>query len=125
MTHSTPRHTALIRNLLLATTVAWLVPAQAQSVKLFKIVSAKDEVVVGIDAAQLGQPGSSTTPEVQRFAALLADKSPLTLWQYASHKEADGTLVQAPLRQVAVFRNDLLRVEPYSSPLPVRPMAAK
>ena len=122
MTHNTPRHTAFIRNLLLATTVAWLVPAQAQSVKLFKIVSAKDEVVVGIDAAQLG---SATTPEVQRFATLLADKSPLTLWQYASRKEADGTLVQAPLRQVAIFKNDLLRVEPYSSPLPVRPIAAK
>ncbi len=122
MTHDTPRHTTLIRNLLLATAVAWLAPAHAQSVKLFKIVSPKDEVVVGIDAVQLG---SGTTPEVQRFAALLADKSPLTLWQYASHKEPDGTLVQAPLRQVAIFRNDLLRVEPWSSPLPVRPIAAK
>ena len=119
---NTPRHTTLIRNLMLATAAAWLVPAHAQSVKLFKIVSAKDEVVVGIDVAQLG---SAATPEVQRFAALLADKSPLTVWQYASHKEADGTLVQAPLRQVAIFRNDLLRVEPWNSPLPVRPVAAK
>jgi hypothetical protein len=118
------RPVSLVRSVLLATAVAWLpvAMAQAQTVKLFKIVSPKDEVVVGIDAAQLG---SGAGPEVQRFAALLADKSPLTVWQYASHQEAGGTLVQAPLRQVAIFRNDLLRVEPYSSPLPVRPIAAK
>ncbi|RYF66726.1 MAG: hypothetical protein EOO22_20565 [Comamonadaceae bacterium] len=119
---NTERRSALVRSLLLATVFAWLTPAQAQTVKLFKIVSPKDEVVVGINSAQLG---SGSGPEVQRFAALLADKSPLTVWQYASHQEAGGTLVQAPLRQVAIFKNDLLRVEPYSSPLPVRPIAAR
>ena len=118
-----PRRTHLIRSLLLATAVAWLTPAGAQTMKLFKVVSPKDEVVVGVDAAQLGASGAG--PEVQRFAAMLADKGQLTLWQYASHKEADGALVQAPLRQIVVLKNDLLRIEPYSSPLPVRAVAAK
>ena len=100
------------------------VPAWAQSgsaVKLFKIVSARDEIVVGVDAAQLG---TGTGPEVGRFAAALADKGQLTVWQYASQKDASGALVQAPLKQVAIFRNDTVRIEPYASPLPIKPLAA-
>jgi hypothetical protein len=78
--------------------------------------------VIGIEAVQLGGGGS----EVQRFASLVQDKSPLTVWQYASQKDAGGALVQAPIRQVALFRNELVRIEPYSTPLPVRaPGAAK
>lgn len=101
-------------------------PARAQAaapVQLFKLVSPRDEIVVGVEAAQLG-PGAG--PGVQRLAELLAAKGQLTLWQYASQKDAGGALVQAPLRQVAVFRSELLRIEPYSTPLPVKaPAAAK
>jgi len=32
--------------------------------------------------------------------------------------------VQAPLRQVAIFKNDTVRIEPYSTPLPVKPPGA-
>ncbi len=101
-------------------------PARAQAaapVQLFKLVSPRDEIVVGVEAAQLG-PGAG--PGVQRLAELLAAKGQLTLWQYASQKDPAGALVQAPLRQVAVFRSELLRIEPYSTPLPVKaPAAAK
>jgi hypothetical protein len=101
-------------------------PARAQAqapVQLFKLISPKDEIVVGIEAAQLGTgPG----PGVQRLAELLAAKGQLTLWQYASQKDAGGALVQAPLRQVAVFKNELLRIEPYTTPLAIKaPAAAK
>ena len=96
--------------------------AQAPApILLFKVVSPRDEIVVGIEAAQLG---AGATPPVQRLAASLADKGQLTLWQYASHKDTDGTLVQAPLRQVVVFKNELLRIEPYATPLPIRPPGA-
>jgi hypothetical protein len=101
-------------------------PARAQAqapVQLFKLVSPKDEIVVGIDAAQLG---TGSGPGVQRLAELLAAKGQLTLWQYASQKDAGGALVQAPLRQVAVFKNELLRIEPYTTPLAIKaPAAAK
>jgi hypothetical protein len=91
--------------------------------RLFKVVSPRDDIVVGIEAVQLG---SGSTPEVQRFAALLQDKSPLTVWQYASRKDESGALVQAPLRQLTLFKNELLRVEPYSTPLAIKtPGAAK
>jgi hypothetical protein len=101
-------------------------PARAQAaapIQLFKIVSPRDEIVVGVEAAQLG---TGAGPAVQRLAELLAAKGQLTLWQYASQKDSGGALVQAPLRQVAVFKNELLRIEPYSTPLPVKaPAAAK
>lgn len=93
------------------------------SIRLFKVVSPRDEIVIGIEAVQLG---GGSGPEVQRFATLVQDKSPLTVWQYASQKDAGGALVQAPIRQVALFRNELVRIEPYSTPLPVKaPGAAK
>ena len=105
---------------------AAVLPAHAQApapVQLFKLVSPKDEIVVGVEAAQLG---AGSGPGVQRLAELLAAKGQVTLWQYASQKGADGALVQAPLRQVAVFKNDLLRIEPYTTPLAVKaPGAAK
>jgi len=92
------------------------------TVRLFKVVSPRDDIVVGIESGQLG---AGSAPDVQRFAALLADKSPLTVWQYASQKDAGGALVQAPLRQVALFKNELLRIEPYSTPLAIKAPAAK
>lgn len=101
-------------------------PVRAQAaapIQLFKIVSPRDEIVVGVEAAQLG---SGAGPAVQRLAEMLAAQGQLTLWQYASQKDASGALVQAPLRQVAVFKNELLRIEPYTTPLPVKaPAAAK
>lgn len=93
--------------------------ASASGVQLFKVVSARDEVIVGADAAMLG---AGSGPAVERLAAQLAAKGQLTLWQYASHKDAAGALVQAPLRQIVVFRNDALRIEPYATPLPIQPL---
>jgi hypothetical protein len=110
--------------LLPAAFAARQVRAQASApVLLFKVVSPRDDVVVGIEAAQLG---AGATPVVQRLAAMLAEKGQLTLWQYASQKDASGALVQAPLRQIVVFKNELLRIEPYSTPLAIKsPGAAK
>jgi hypothetical protein len=110
--------------LLPAAFAARQVRAQASApVLLFKVVSPRDDVVVGIEAVQLG---AGATPAVQRLAAMLAEKGQLTLWQYASQKDASGALVQAPLRQIVVFKNELLRIEPYSTPLAIKsPGAAK
>lgn len=116
----------VIARLLAVSACAWALAVPAQGVtpmKLFKLISPRDDIVVGVDAAQLG---AGDTPEVQRLATLLADKGQLTLWQYASQKDASGALVQAPLRQVAVFKSELLRIEPYATPLPVKaPGAAR
>lgn len=93
--------------------------AAAPGVQLFKVVSPRDEVIVGADAAMLG---AGSGPAVERLAAQLTAKGQLTLWQYASHKDAGGALVQAPLKQIVVFKNDALRIEPYATPLPIQPL---
>ena len=111
-----------VMRLLLISASAWALTVHGQTatgVTLFKIVSPRDDVVVGVAADQLGK---GSEPAVQRLAALLAEKGQVTLWQYASAKQADGALVQAPLRQVVVFKSELLRIEPYSTPLAIKPI---
>jgi hypothetical protein len=85
---------------------------------LFKVVTVKDEVVVGLSAAELDQFGGRDAGAIAR--TLLA-KGTLTLWQYATRKGSNGDLEQAPLRKVALIAHDSLRVEPYSTPLKVLP----
>lgn len=86
-------------------------------VKLFKIISSKDDVIVGLMSEDLLKPGSG--PDLDRFARELADSGQMTVWQYTVRKDTNGNLQQVPLRRIAVFRSDTLRIEPYASPLPV------
>ena len=83
-----------------------------------KIVTVKDEIVIGLNAAELGAIGGNDAGAV---AKALAAKGQLTAWQYAVKQAANGTLQQAPLRQVGLLANASLRVEPYASPLTVLP----
>jgi hypothetical protein len=97
-----------------------IIPAMAEDqVRLFKIVSPKDDVVVGVTAAELSKLG--TGPELDNLARHLAQDGQMTVWQYAVRKDQSGSLQEAPLRRIAVFKNDMLRIEPYASPLPVIP----
>ena len=122
-TKTLPRRRTLVAFAMLVPAALALRSVRAQSsapgVQLFKVVSSRDEVIVGADAAMLG---AGSGPAVERLATQLAAKGQLTLWQYASSKDAGGALVQAPLRQVAVFKNELLRIEPYATPLPIQPL---
>ena len=85
---------------------------------LFKIVTVKDEIVIGLSADELGQIGGKDAGAVARA---LAAKGQMTAWQYAVKKGANGDLQQVPLRQVRLMANASLRVEPYASPLAVLP----
>jgi hypothetical protein len=94
--------------------------AMAQDqVKLFKIISQKDEVVIGLTATELQGLGSG--PDLDNLAKHLATDGQMTVWQYAAHKDQAGTLQEAALRRIAIFKNDTLRIEPYSTPLPIVP----
>ena len=86
-------------------------------VKLFKMVTQKDEVIVGLTASELSALGSG--PDLDNLARHLAADGQMTVWQYAAHKDQTGTLQEAPLRRIAVFKSDTLRIEPYASPLPI------
>ena len=83
---------------------------------LFKIVSVKDEVVIGLSADELSALGGNDAGAV---AKALAAKGTLTVWQYAVRKAANGDLEQAPRQKIGLIAHDSLRVEPYATPLKV------
>lgn len=85
---------------------------QAVAVKLFKMITAKDEVVIGLTGEELRSFGPRA--DLDNLAERLAAAGQITVWQYAVTRGADGALVQAPLRRVAVFKADTLRIEPYN-----------
>ena len=92
-----------------------------QAVRLFKIVTPRDEIVIGFSPAQLAALGGS---EVGAIGQALA-RGALTAWQFVVRRRDDGALEQAPLRQVSILGHDSIRVEPYTTPLPVLPPPAE
>ena len=95
---------------------------EEQTVKLFKIVSARDEIVIGVREQDLQSgPGS----DLENLADVLTGRGQISAWQYAVKKNDDGSLCQAPLRQVVVFKHDTIRIEPLASPLPVMTAPAR
>jgi len=86
--------------------------------KLFKIITIKDEIVIGLSESELGQIGGNDAGAV---AKALAAKGEMTAWQYAVKHGANGDLQQAPLRQVGLLANASLRVEPYTTTYAVVP----
>lgn len=86
--------------------------------RLFKIVTVRDEIVIGLDIGELQEIGGADAGAV---AGALKHKGTLSAWQYAAKKAANGDLEQAPLRKVGLLAHDTLRVEPYATPLKVLP----
>ena len=91
----------------------------ADKVTLFKVITAKDEIVIGLTDAELAQVEGNNAGGIAR---MLVAKGSMSAWQYAVRKAATGELEQAPLRQVGLIASELLRVEPYVSPLKVVPI---
>ena len=98
--------------------LAFTMPAFAQQkdTSLFKIVSVKDEVVIGLSADELSALGGNDAGTV---AKALAAKGTLTVWQYTVRKAQNGDLEQAPRQKIGLIAHDSLRVEPYTTPLKV------
>jgi hypothetical protein len=91
----------------------------ADKVSLFKIITVKDEIVIGIPEDELAQLDGKDAGGVAR---MLIAKGSVSVWQYAVRHSATGDLEQAPLRKVGLIAAESLRVEPYASPLKVLPM---
>ena len=104
---------ALMMALVTGAGVAW---AQDKTTALFKIITVKDEIVIGLNAEELAGLGGQDAGAV---AKALASKGELTVWQYAVRHAPSGELEQAPLRKIGLLANTSLRVEPYASPLKV------
>ncbi len=91
----------------------------ADKVSLFKIITAKDEIVIGIADDELAQLDGKNAGGI---AKMLVAKGSMTVWQYAVHKSASGDLEQAPVYKIGLLASDALRVEPYATPLKVLPI---
>ena len=101
--------------------VSQAVLAQGMSVSLFKVVTVKDEIYIGLNAQEIEALGGPQTAPAGRIASALADRKELTVWQYAHRKAPSGDMVVAPLHTVGLLAHNSLRIEPYSSPLAVLP----
>jgi hypothetical protein len=91
----------------------------ADKVSLFKIITAKDEIVIGIADDELAQVEGKNAGGI---AKMLAAKGSMSVWQYAVHKSASGDLEQTPLHRIGLLAAESLRVEPYATPLKVLPI---
>src|SRR5882757_1147931 len=91
----------------------------ADKVSLFKVITAKDEIVIGISEDELAQVEGRNAAGI---AKMLVAKGSMSAWQYAVRKSAGGDLEQAPLHKIGLIARDSLRVEPYATPLKVLPI---
>jgi hypothetical protein len=91
----------------------------ADKISLFKVITTKDEIVIGISEADLAQMDGQNAGGVART---LVAKGSMSVWQYAVRKSAGGDLEQSPLHKIGLIASDSLRVEPYATPLKVLPI---
>jgi hypothetical protein len=94
---------------------AW---AQEKKINLFKVVTAKDEIVIGLSVDELKAAGGTDAGAV---AHALAQKGDMTVWQYNVHRGANGEMQFAPTAKIGLIASSSLRVEPYTTPYVVVP----
>ena len=87
-------------------------------VSLFKVITAKDEIVIGLTDDELKQMDGNAGG----VAKALVAKGSLSVWKYAVRKAPSGDLEQAPLHKIGLISTESLRVEPYATPLKVVPI---
>jgi hypothetical protein len=109
------RRGALAVVMLTAAQGAW---AQEKKMNLFKIITVKDEIVIGLSSDELKALGGSDAGAV---AHALAQKGDMTVWQYNVHRGPNGELQQAPTAKIGLIASASLRVEPYTTPYAVVP----
>ncbi|CCD97374.1 conserved exported hypothetical protein [Bradyrhizobium sp. ORS 375] len=85
---------------------------------LFKVVTVKDEIVIGLSGAELAAIGGSDASAV---AHALAQKGDLTAWQYNVHRGPNGELQMTPSAKIGLLSHASLRVEPYTTTYAVTP----
>ena len=92
--------------------------AQESKVSLFKIVTVKDEIVIGLSDDEMKALGGTDASAV---AHALAQKGDMSVWQYNVHRGPNGDMQQAPTAKIGLLANASLRVEPYTTPYAIVP----
>lgn len=94
---------------------AW---AQETKMNLFKVITVKDEIVIGLTDAELKALGGADAGAV---AHALAQKGDITVWQYGVYRGPNGELQQAPTAKIGLISNTSLHVEPYTTTYTIVP----
>jgi hypothetical protein len=92
--------------------------AEENGTSLFKVITVKDEIVIGLSADELKALGGADASAV---AHALAQKGDMPVWQYNVHRGQNGELQQAPTAKIGLIANSSLRVEPYTTPYAIVP----
>jgi hypothetical protein len=117
----------ITKRLLLGLSLAGLImestvvqPALAADIKvsLFKVITSRDEIVIGLPDDELAKMEGNAGG----IAKTLVAKGSLSVWQYAVRKAANGDLEQTPLHKVGLIASESLRVEPFATQLKVLPI---
>jgi hypothetical protein len=117
----------ITKRLLLGLSLAGLImestvvqPALAAEIKvsLFKVITSRDEIVIGLPDDELAKMEGNAGG----IAKALVAKGSLSVWQYAVRKAANGDLEQTPLHKVGLIASESLRVEPFATQLKVLPI---
>lgn len=92
--------------------------AEETRTELFKVITVKDEIVIGLSPDELKGLGGTDASAV---AHALAQKGDMAVWQYNVHRGPNGELQQAPTAKIGLIANSSLRVEPYTTPYAIVP----
>ena len=90
--------------------------AEDNDMLLFKVVSQKDEVIIGLTEGQLNEAGGLNAGVVGK---MLVANGQLAAWQYVVSRNDAGELVEAPTNLISIISSDALRIEPYQAEWPV------
>jgi hypothetical protein len=107
-----------LAGLIMESTVVQPALAADTKVSLFKIITSRDEIVIGLPDEELAKMEGNAGG----IAKALVAKGSLSVWQYAVRKAANGDLEQTPLHKVGLIASDSLRVEPFVTQLKVLPI---
>jgi hypothetical protein len=107
-----------LAGLIMESTVVQPALAADTKVSLFKIITSRDEIVIGLPDEELAKMEGNAGG----IAKALVAKGSLSVWQYAVRKAANGDLEQTPLHKVGLIASDSLRVEPFATQLKVLPI---
>src|ERR1700709_1462304 len=82
-------------------------PALAtDKVSLFKVITPRDEVVIGIPDTELSHLDGKGAGGVVK---MLRASGTMTAWQYEVRKAEAGTLEEAPLRKIGLMASETVR----------------
>lgn len=84
---------------------------EGAKVHLLNVVSARDEVVIGLTEGEV--PALAARSPVGVVADLLATEGRLSAWRYAPTRGEDGVIRLMPIYRVAIFAAGTIRLEPY------------